>query len=177
MSTNASTMTTSTNASTTASTTAYVATLATPEPRNGLDGLMHFIRITFAKLGVVVTDFHTPNYQQLDSFRLVHLKFNFLLETDDMDTHRREFRLSSDALDFRTRRSYAQRILERLHEFSAAETEYLALDKETRGPMTVKPLEIVHTPASERGSEKFWKVKLVTRPVARKVTAVAPMFR
>jgi hypothetical protein len=165
MSTNASTMTT-------ASTTAYVATLATPEPRNGLDGLMHFIRITFAKLGVVVTDFHTPNYQQLESFRLVHLKFNFLLETDDMDTHRREFRLSSDALDFRTRRSYAQRILERLHEFSAAEN--LALDKETRGPMTVKPLEIVHTPASERGSEKFWKVKLVQ---ARKVTAVAPSFR
>jgi hypothetical protein len=171
MSTNAST---TASTMTTASTTTYVATLATPEPRNGLDGLMHFMRITFAKLGVVVTDFHTPNYQQLESFRLVHLKFNFLLETDDMDTHRREFRLSSDALEFRTRHSYAQRILERLHEFSAAETEYLALDKETRGPMTVKPLEIVHTPASERGTEKFWKVKLVQ---ARKVTAVAPMFR
>ena len=170
MSTNA-TMTTT---STTASTNAYVATLATPEPRNGLDGLMHFIRITFAKLGVVVTDFHTPNYQQLDSFRLVHLKFNFLLETDDMDAHRREFRLSADSLEFRTRRSYAQRLLERLHEFAAAETVYLAQDKETRGPMTVKPLEIVHTPASTRGTEKFWKVKLVRVPVTK---VVAPSFR
>ena len=91
-----------------------------------------------------------------------------------MDTHRREFRLSSDTLEFRTRRSYAQRLLERLHEFAAAETAYLALDKETRGPITVKPLEIVHTPASTRGTEKFWKVKLVTR---LPVTKVAPAFR
>ena len=170
VSTNASTMT-SANASTTAT---YVATLAAPEPRNGLDGLQHFIRITFAKLGVVIHEFREPNYQQLDGFRLVHLKFNFLLETDDMDAHQREFRLSPH--DFRTRRSYAQRILERLQEFSAAESAYFALDKETRGPMTAKPLEIVHTPASERGTEKFWKVKLVTRPVAR-VPVIAPSFR
>jgi hypothetical protein len=157
-----------------ASTTAtYVATLAAPEPRNGLEGIMHFIRVTFAKLGVIVQDFHTPNYQQLESFRLVHLKFNFILETNDMDQHRRDFRLSSDTLDFRTRSSYAQRILERLHEFAAAETAYFAQDKETRGPNTAKPLEIVYSPASERGTEKFWKVKLVSA----KVRTVAPAFR
>jgi hypothetical protein len=162
----------STNASTNAS-TMYVATLAAPEPRNGLDGLQHFIRITFAKLGVVINEFHTPNYQQLENFRLVHIKFDFLLETDIMETHQREFRLSSDV---RTRRTYAQRILERLQEFSAAETAYFALDKETRGPLGAKPLEIVHTPASERGTEKFWKVKLVTaRPSAR--PTIAPSFR
>ena len=151
----------------------YVATLAAPEPRNGLDGLQHFIRITFAKLGVIINDFHAPNYQQLENFRLVHLKFEFILETNDMEQHQREFRLSSDTLEFRTRHSYAQRILERLREFSAAETAYLALDKDTREPMTVKPLEVVHTPASERGTEKFWKVKLV-RAVSR---PVAPSFR
>ena len=133
----------------------YNATLATPEPRNGLDGLMHFIRITFAKLGLIINEFHTPNYQQLESFRLVHLKFDFILETEDRDEHRREFRLSSDTLEFRTRSSYATRILERLHEYAAAETAYLALDKETRGPMTAKPLEVVHTQASERGTEKL----------------------
>jgi hypothetical protein len=156
-----------------ASTTAtYVATLSAPEPRNSLEGFMHFIRITFAKLGVIVKDFHTPNYQQLESFRLVHLKFNFILETNDAE-HRREFRLSSDSLDVRTRHSYAQRILERLQEFAVAETAYFAQDKETRGPNTAKPLEVVHTPASERGPEKFWKVKLV-QP---RTLSVAPAFR
>jgi len=69
-----------------------------------------------------------------------------------MDEHRREFRLSSDTLELRTRATYAARILERLQEFDA-----VALDKERHA----KPLEIVHTPASERGTEKFWKVKLV----------------
>jgi hypothetical protein len=160
----------STIASTNAST---IATLAAPEPRNGLDGLMHFIRVTFAKLGIVINDFHPPNYQQLENFRLVHLKFDFQLETDDMNEHRREFRLSSDTLEVRTRRTYAHRIMERLQEFSAAEKAYLALDKETRGPMTAKPLEVVHTPASERGTEKYWKVKMVT-PVTK---VIAPSFR
>ena len=148
----------------------YNATLAAPEPRN-LEGLQHFIRITFAKLGVVINDFHTPNYQQLENFRLVHLKFDFILETDDMDQHRHLFRLSSDTLDCRTRHSYAQRIVERLQEFAAAETAYLALDKETRGPLTSKPLEVVHTQA--RGGEKFWKVKLVRAPRS----PVSPLFR
>ena len=157
----------------TASNASYVATLAAPEPRNGLEGFMHFVRITFAKLGVIVTEFHAPNYQQLENFRLVHLKFNFILETNDMHEHQREFRL--DTLDFRTRHTYAQRILERLQEFSAAETAYFAHDKETRGPLVAKPLEIVHTPASERGTEKFWKVKLVTVKVRAPV--ISPMFR
>ena len=157
-----------------ASTSTYIATIAAPEPRNGLDGLMHFVRITFAKLGVVIGEFHAPNYQQLDGFRLVHLKFEFTLETEDHTEHRREFRLLSDQLEFRTRSSYAARILERLQEFSTAEAAYLAKDKETRGPLLVKPLEIVHTPASDRGTEKFWKVKLV-RPCPSFV--VAPAFR
>jgi hypothetical protein len=153
-------------------------TLAAPEPRNGLDGLMHFIRITFAKLGLIIHDFHAPNYQQLDSFRLVHLKFDLLLESEDHADHRRAFRLSSDTLEVRTRATYAQRILERLHEFAQVETAYLAQDKETRGPITAKPLEIVHTPASARGSEKFWKVKLVTDKVRPPVTrTIAPSFR
>jgi hypothetical protein len=89
-----------------------------------------------------------------------------------MDGHRRDFRLSSDTLEVRTRATYAARLLERLQEFAAAETAYFALDKETRGPITVKPLEVVHTPASERGTEKFWKVKLVS-----KVRTLAPSFR
>jgi hypothetical protein len=154
----------------------FVATLAAPEPRNGIDGLQHFVRITFAKLGVIIHEFHAPTYQQLENFRLVHLKFDFILETDqpDWDAHRRDFRLSSTTLDIRTRRSYAERILERLQEYSAAETAYFAKDKETRGPMTAKPLEVVHTPGSERGAEKFWKVKMVTR---RSVAPVAPAFR
>ena len=150
----------------------YIVTLAAPEPRNGLEGFMHFVRITFAKLGLIVNEFHTPNYQQLNSFRLVHLKFDILLETNDHTDHRRAYRLSSDELEVRTRLSYAARILERLQEFAAAETAYLAQDKETRGPLTSKPLEVVHTPASARGTEKFWKVKLV--PVAK---VIAPAFR
>jgi len=156
--------------STATSNAMYTATFAAPEPRNGLDGLMHFARITFAKLGVVINEFHTPNYQQLEGFRLVHLKFNFSLETQDHTDHRKEFRLSSDTLELRT--TYATRILERLQEFAAAETAYMAQDKDTRGPLSVKPLEIVHTPASSRGTEKYWKVKLVRAPAV-----VAPTFR
>jgi hypothetical protein len=148
----------------------YLATLTAPEPRTTIDGLAHFIRITFAKLGIIIHKFHTPSYQQLESVRLVHLKFDFILETNDptCDQHRVDFRLSND-LESRTR--HAERILERLHEFASAEKEYFAKDKETRGPLTAKPLEIVHTPASSRGKEKFWKVKLLTRTVVR------PLFR
>lgn len=156
--------------------TMFTATISQPEPRNGsIDGLMHFIRSTFAKLGLVVNEFHTPNYQQLDAFRLVHLKFDFLLERPDHEEHRKEFRLTP--WDHRNDTSTA--IMERLQQFADAEAAYFALDKETRGPMTVKPLEIVHTPASERGTEKFWKVKLVRprapRDASRQVSV--PAFR
>ena len=83
--------------------TMFNATITQPEPRNGsIDGLMYFVRSTFAKLGVVVNEFHSPSYQQLDAFRLVHIKFNFLLEDPSHSEHRREFRLSDDTLDLRT---------------------------------------------------------------------------
>jgi hypothetical protein len=152
----------------------YLATLSAPEPRNGIEGLMHFIRITFAKIGVIIHEFHTPNYQQLESFRLVHLKFNFLLETDDhkWDDHRRAFRLTIDELDSRT--SLSSGFLARLQEYAAEETAYLAQDKETRGRLSAKPTELIHTRASARGTEKFWKVKLVRPTVTR---TIAPMFR
>ena len=156
------------------------ATLAAPEPRNGLDGFYHFIRRTFAKVGIVIVDFHTPTYQELDAFRLVHVKFEFTLEMNDGShaDHQRDFRLSDDTLAFRTRSSYATTVLARLNEYADAEASYFAMDKETRGEfktvVKAKPLEMVHTPETERSKEKFWKVKLVrTRPP----TVITPMFR
>ena len=167
----------------------FIATLAAPEPRDGsVEGLNYFVRRTLASLGLVVTNFHTPTYQECDgphgSFRLVHIKFDFELETGQFDTHRREFRLSDDELAVRTRESHASTIMGRLNEYADAEAAYFAIDKESRGnfktAVTVKPLEIVHTPASDRGPEKFWKVKIV-RPVRPRTGAQradsAPMFR
>ena len=157
----------------------FIATLAAPEPRNGLDGFYHFIRLTFAKVGIVIREFHTPSYQQLDAFRLDHVKFEFTLELNDGShaDHQRDFRVSDDTLAFRTRSSYATSILARLNEYADAEAAYFAMDKETRGEfktvVTAKPLEMVHTQASARSTEKYWKVKMV-RP---KVSVVVPMFR
>jgi hypothetical protein len=157
----------------------FTATLAAPEPRNGLDGLNHFIQRTFANLGLVIVHFHTPTYQQLDAFRLVHIKFDFTLEVNDGSCaeHQKNFRLSDDTLAFRTRASYSTTVMARLNEFADAEAAFHAKDKETRGDfktaVTVKPLEVVHTQASARSTEKFWKVKLV-RPRA---VAVIAMFR
>jgi hypothetical protein len=166
------------------SSSSNTATLAVPEPRDGsVEGLNYFIRRTFAALGLVVEHFHTPSYQELEKFRLVHIKFDFTLEVNDgaHEAHRREFRLTDDELEFRTRASYATTIMGRLHEFADAEAAYLALDKDTRGSFktadSAKPLEIVHTQASERGPEKFWKVKLVRPRAQRARPTLSPMFR
>lgn len=154
----------------------FTATLSQPEPRN-IDGLQHFIAKTFAALGIVLHDFHTPSFTPLgtEGKRLIHLKFTFLLESHDpqFDNHRRSFRLPHDELNMRTRLAHAQRILERLNEFADAEASYYARDKETRGPpktgIGVDQLRIFpNEPEDGETNPFFWQVKLL-RPVLRSV--------
>lgn len=159
----------------------FTATISHPMPRSGsagLDGLYHFLRTKMAQLGIVITKIHdNPAIQTVGTagLQLVHIKFDFVLETIDHTDHQRQFRLKNDALEFRTRSTYGARCLARMNEFADAEAAYHALDKETRGPfntvVTIRPLEVVHTPegaGKEQGEmvpERFWKVKLV-RPRA-----------
>ena len=159
----------------------FTATVSHPMPRSGsagLDGLYHFLRTKMAALGIVITNIHdNPSIQTIGTagLQLVHIKFDFVLETLDHVDHQRQFRLKNDALEFRTRSTYGARCLARMNEFADAEAAYHAQDKETRGAfkteVTIRPLEVVHTPegagkeAGEVVPERFWKVKLV-RPRA-----------
>ena len=159
----------------------FTATVSHPMPRSGsagLDGLYHFLRTKMAALGIVITHIHdNPSIQTIGTagLQLVHIKFDFVLETLDHVDHQRQFRLKNDALEFRTRSTYGARCLARMNEFADAEAAYHAQDKETRGAfkteVTIRPLEVVHTPegagkeAGEVVPERFWKVKLV-RPRA-----------
>jgi hypothetical protein len=163
----------------------FTATISHPMPRSGaagLDGFYHFLRTKMAQLGIVITLIHdNPSIQSVGTagLQLVHVKFDFVLETLDHVDHQRQFRLKNDALEFRTRSTYGARCLARMNEFADAEAAYHALDKETRGPfkteVSIRPLEVVHTPegaGKESGEvvpERFWKVKLV-RP--RAITTV-----
>ena len=169
------------------STTTFTATLSQPEPRN-IEGLQHFISRTFAALGIVIDEFHTPSFTPLgtEGKRLIHLKFNFLLESNDttFETHRRTFRLSRDDLLLRTRLSHAERIMFRLNEFADAEAAYYARDKETRGPpktgIGVDQLRIFPNEPEEGETDPFfWQVKLLRprapRPVVSEVRI--PSFR
>jgi hypothetical protein len=145
-----------------------------------------------AALGIVITHIHeNPSIQTIGTagLQLVHVKFDFVLETLDHVDHQRQFRLKNDALEFRTRSTYGARCLARMNEFADAEAAYHALDKETRGPfkteVTIRPLEVVHTPegvgkeAGEVVPERFWKVKLVRPRVAgvRKERSLPVNFR
>ena len=174
----------------------FTATISHPMPRSGsagLDGLYHFVRTKMAQLGLVITRFHdNPSIQTIGTagLQLVHIKFDFLIETLDHVDHQRQFRLSNDTLEFRTRSTYGARCLSRMNEFADAEAAYHAQNKETRGAfkteVTIRPLEVVHTPegagkeAGEVVPERFWKVKLV-RPraitVARRVGSPPVAFR
>ena len=157
----------------------------------GLDGLYHFLRTKMAQLGLVITHIHeNPSIQSVGTagLQLVHVKFDFVLETLDHADHQRQFRLKNDALEFRTRSTYGARCLARMNEFADAEAAYHALDKETRGAfkteVSIRPLEVVHTPegvgkeAGEVVPERFWKVKLVrTRAIttAKRPAAAPPV--
>lgn len=165
----------------------FTATLSQPEPRN-IEGLQHFIARTFAALGIVIDVFHSPSFTPLgtDGKRLIHLKFNFSLESSssDLDNHRRTFRLSRDDLHLRTRFSHSERIMARLNEFADAEAAYYARDKETRGPpktgIGVDQLRIFpNEPEEGETNPFFWQVKLLRprapRPVVSEVRI--PSFR
>jgi hypothetical protein len=168
--------------------TMFTATLSQPEPRN-VDGLQHFISRTFAALGLAIDHFQTPTFTALgnEGKRLIHLKFSFVLESQDapFDNHRRTFRLRNDELSFRTRASYAARLMERLNEFANAEAAYYARDKETRGPpktgIGVDQVRVFPNEPEEGEVDPFyWQVKLLrprAPPPSRPAEVRVPSFK